>query len=100
MFDGKAFALGVFFKYPHGFTFSVTKGSTPKVDVAGTYGNEKVQANLTPPASDLSNPEAINSSTTMLINGTVGDLKVSGQVQEQTKHGSQNTAKATFTISN
>ncbi len=92
MFDGKAFAFGVFFKYPHGFSLSVTSSSTPKVDVAGTYGNEKVQATLAAPASDLSNPEAINSSTPMLINGTIGDLKVSGQVQEPTKHGTHNTA--------
>lgn len=100
MFDGKAFAFGVFFKYPHGFSLSVTSSSAPKVDVAGTYGNQKVQATLAAPASDLSNPEAINSSTPMLINGTIDDLKVSGQVQEPTKHGTHNTAKATFTISN
>lgn len=99
MFDGKAFALGVVVQYPHGFSLSETESTFPKIDVAGTYGNEKVQASLTPPASDLSNPEAVNSSTPILFNGTIGGLKISGQAQEPTKHGTHNTAKATFTIS-
>jgi hypothetical protein len=98
-FDGKAFALGVFVEYPHGFSLGATESTFPKIDVVGTYGNEKVQASLMPPASDLSNPEALNSSTPMLFKGTIGDLEISGQVQEPTKHGSHNTAKATFTIS-
>ncbi len=98
-FDGKAFAFGVFVEYPHGFSLGETESTFPKISVAGTYGNEKVQGNLTAPASDLTNPEAINSSTPMLFNGTIGDLKISGQAHEPTKHGSQNTAKATFTIS-
>jgi hypothetical protein len=66
--------------------------------VAGTYGGEKVQASLTTPGSGLSNPE-VNSSAPLLFRGTIGDLKVSGQVQVPTRHGTHNTAKATFTIS-
>jgi hypothetical protein len=99
MFDGKAFALGVFVEYPHGFSLSTAGSSTPKINLAGTYGNEKVQASLTTPGSGLSNPEAVNSSAPLLFRGTIGDLKISGQVQDPTRHGTRNTAKATFTIS-
>jgi hypothetical protein len=98
MLDGKAFALGVFLQYPHGFSLSVTGSTVPKVDVVGTYSNEKVQASLTTPGSGLSNAGAVNASAPLLFKGTIGDLNVSGQVQDPTKHGTQNMAGATFTI--
>jgi hypothetical protein len=98
MFDAKAFALGVFVDYPHGFSLSAAGSSTPKINVAGTYGNEKVQASLKTPGSGLPDSQD-NSSAPLLFKGTIGDLEVSGQVQDPTRHGTHNTAKATFTIS-
>jgi hypothetical protein len=96
-FDGKTFALGVYFRY-QGSPLSTTPPPFPTVEVLGSYGHETVRDNLTPPAANLANPESINASTPILFNGTIGNLKVSGRIPPPVKNGADNSASATFTV--
>ncbi|MGH9079569.1 MAG: hypothetical protein ACRDYE_05750, partial [Acidimicrobiales bacterium] len=98
-FDGKRFALGL---YVHYLGSPLAQQPTfPKIGVLGTYGQDQVRANLTPPAADLAHPNAtLPPSTPILFNGTIGKLRVSGRAMQPTmKNGRNNTVKASFTVS-
>jgi hypothetical protein len=98
-FEGKRFVLELYVHYVG--SPLAQQPVFPKIEVLGSYGNEPVQANLAPPAADLTHPNAtLPPSTPILFNGTIGKLKVSGAVVRPTiKNGQNNTVKATFTVS-
>jgi len=93
-FDGKAFALGVYFQYRSSPSASPTP-VPPDVQVLGTYGNEPVRATLVQPASDLTNP---NAATAVLFNGTIGAVKVSGRITEPDHNGAKSSVTTTFAV--
>jgi hypothetical protein len=97
-FDGKSFALGLYIQY-HSSPSAAQALTFPDIQVLGTYGNEPVRATLTPPASDLSDPESIDASTPVLFNGTIGGAKVSGRIPFTVSHqGASHSVTATFTV--
>ncbi len=99
-FDGEHFALGLSLQYRGSLLSPTQPPAFLQIEVLGAYGNRPVRASLVPPASSLSDPGSVNASTPILFHGTIGTLKVSGKLMKPTKVGAENSATATFAVSN